>query len=96
MIQAGSDVSRSRGESMRIGILLIMLGLAAKGEVGEQRAWLVVGRNCGTKIDVSRAELWFPMVDGEPDRKHVVVKGIVVSEYDSHCGVYRVERVNGK
>lgn len=66
---------------------LILLGSVG---AGEQRAWLVVDGAC-LRLDTRKVELWVPMVDGVPDRKHGELRH-VVADYDANCGVYRITR----
>lgn len=75
---------------MGVGVVLIALGSVW---AGEQRGYLVVtGKEC-LKVDLSKVELWVPMVDGRPDKAHSEIRHIFAT-YDPNCGVYRVEKIN--
>ena len=61
-------------------------------QTGEQRAWLVYGRECITSVSLTdKTELRFVMVDGKPDKKSAKLDGVLVDFKDS-CGRYEVRR----
>ncbi len=69
----------------------MVLGVLGNCRAGEQRAWLVVSGSECVKVDLSKVELWMPMVDGKPDKEHSEIRHIVAT-YDPNCGVYRMTR----
>lgn len=80
---------------MRVGRLGVLVGLTvgAWAQAGEQRAWMVFGRGCLKEIKVGQeTELRFPMVNGEPDWGHGVLRNADVV-YDPKCGRIEIERV---
>lgn len=82
---------------MKIAILLIILVVSAKGtDLGGQKVSMVYGRECLKSVNFTdKSEMVIPIVDGRLDKEHAKLWFANV-EYDSNCGVYRVERVESK